>query len=89
MSAKLVEIVNEKTNEEVLKAAAAGAIGAMAITTQGKQNFYNLGALKACAEMLNAERMYLLNSNNGSKHEELNSGNFVNFQFQAEIFIFE
>jgi len=55
LSAKLVEIVNEKTNEEVLKAAAAGAIGAMAITTQGKQNFYNLGALKACAEMLNAE----------------------------------
>ena len=49
-----------------MKAAAAGAIGAMAITTQGKQNFYNLGALKACAEMLNAERKYLLNSNMGS-----------------------
>ena len=55
MSTKLVAIINDKSNEEVLKAAAAGAIGAMAITTVGKQNFYNLGALKACAEMLNAQ----------------------------------
>jgi len=61
LSTKLVAIINDKSNEEVLKASAAGAVSAMAITTQGKQNFYNLGALKACAEMLNAERTYLFN----------------------------
>lgn len=51
---KLVSIVRE-SDEEVLKAAAAGAISAMAITTEGKKNFFQLGAQPACCDMLEDE----------------------------------